>query len=200
MPALYVPLTAAVPTSAATPTAVEATLTTAPVTVQPLSPHTSSIPATALRIVPIPLVLICGYNTSLRTVFRGDHMTHEKLVRVTLLLSVPFNFIAAWGMLLPSSFVGRLMQLPTEVPITYAALLSYLVLIFGCAYGWLALSTVINQALLMVGVIGKAGVFFILLTLWLLALGPGVPVFVASGDLAFAIIWGSWVFTQRQPS
>lgn len=124
-------------------------------------------------------------------------MTHEKLVRSTLMLSVPFNFIAAWGLSVPSSPIGKLMQLPADTPLVYAALLGYLVLLFGVAYGWLAISADINRPLLTMGVVGKAGVFFIMLALWLTHTGPGMMVLVASGDLTFAAIWGSWMLRSR---
>ncbi len=127
-------------------------------------------------------------------------MTHEKLVRATLLLSVPFNFLAAWGIGIPDSFAGKMMQMPADVPAAYAALLGYLVFLFGLAYGWLAISTDINRPLLTMGVIGKGGVFFILLTLWLAQLSPGIMVVVASGDLTFAAIWGSWMLRTSSPS
>lgn len=120
-------------------------------------------------------------------------MTHERLVRATLLLSVPFNLLAAWGLGQPQSAIGQLMQLPTDVPAAYAALLAYLVLLFGLAYGWLALARPINRPLLLLGVSGKAGVFCIMLGLWLVGASPGMLVAVATGDLALAAIWGSWL-------
>ncbi len=120
-------------------------------------------------------------------------MTHERLVRATLLLSVPFNLLAAWGLGQPQSAMGQLMQLPADVPAAYAALLAYLVLLFGLAYGWMGLARSINRPLLLLGVSGKAGVFFIMLGLWLVGASPGMLVAVASGDLALATIWGSWL-------
>ncbi len=125
-------------------------------------------------------------------------MTHERLVRTTLLLSVPFNLLAAWGLGQPQSVIGRLMQLPGDVPAAYAALLAYLVLLFGLAYGWLGLAREINRPLLLFGVTGKAGVFAIMLALWLAQLSPGMLVGVACGDLALATIWGSWLLRTQE--
>ena len=125
-------------------------------------------------------------------------MITEQWVRGTLWLSFPFNLIAAYGLFLPASFVGQLIGLPTEVPLAYAALLSYMVLVFGFVYAWLATNAVINKPLLFVGCVGKGGVFLITGVLCLLGAAPGAAVLVASGDLAFATIWGLWLWNTRQ--
>jgi glucan phosphoethanolaminetransferase (alkaline phosphatase superfamily) len=120
-------------------------------------------------------------------------MINEKLVRATLWIAVPFNFTAAYALLLPGSMLGQLFGLPPEVPLVYPALLSFLVFGFGVVYMWLAVQRSIDRPLLAVLALGKAGVFIIVLALWLMGEGPGRGVLVATGDLVFAVIWGHWL-------
>lgn len=124
-------------------------------------------------------------------------MTHEKWVRTTLALSVPFNFIAAYGLWQPTTVVGQILQAPAEVPAVYAALLAYLIALFGVFYGYMAQENEITRPLLFAGVTGKTGVFVILALLWLQGEAPFLMFLVSWGDLAFAGIWGSWLWRTR---
>lgn len=120
-------------------------------------------------------------------------MIDESLIRITLWLSVPFNVVAATALFLPASKLGRMMALPREAAALYTAMLGYFVLLFAGVYAWLASSAVINTELLGLGVIGKAGVFVIVFVLWRRGAGAWQGVLVASGDLAFALLWGAWL-------
>lgn len=124
---------------------------------------------------------------------REQTVINEQLVRISLWISVPFNFLAAYAVLLPGSALGQLIGLPPDVPLIYAALLSFMVGAFGCVYAWLASRPLMNKPVLAIGAIGKTGVFVIALALWLMGEGPGGVVFVATGDLAFATLWVMWL-------
>jgi hypothetical protein len=119
-----------------------------------------------------------------------------QLVRYTLWASAPFNVLAAYMLAFPSSALGRLVELPADVPPAYAALLSFMVLLFGAAYAWLASQPEIHRPLLGVGAIGKAGVFAITVMLWLSDHGSGRMVLLACGDLGFATLWFRWLLGQ----
>ena len=120
-------------------------------------------------------------------------MVSTKILRYSLWASFPFNLVAAVILVLPGSGVGQFAGLPTDVPVLYTATLAFLVCLFGFAYAWLAMQPEIDRPLLTVSAIGQAGVFLIALVLWLLDLGSGRMTFVASADLAFAVLWISWL-------
>ncbi len=119
------------------------------------------------------------------------------LVRWSLWASFPFNLVAAYALAWPSSVVGRLMGLPEQVDPIYAALCGSMIAGFGFVYAWLAIQPKLDQPLLWLGAIGKAGVFVLAFTLWLSQSGPGATVVVACGDLAFATLWFWWLLSRR---
>lgn len=124
-------------------------------------------------------------------------MALENWVRKTLWLSAPFNFIAAYGLWQPGSVIGQLLQAPTEVPVIYAALLGYIIALFGIFYAYMAQQKTISRPLLLAGASGKAGVFVILGWLWAAGQAPLLMFLVSWGDLAFASIWGAWLWQSR---
>ena len=113
-------------------------------------------------------------------------------LRTTLWLSTVFNLVAALIFLLPQTAVGQLLGLPPSPSPVYMALGAYFVALFGVAYGWLARQPEINKPLLMMGIVGKMGVFVI--ALFLLFRGDvNVLLFlVACIDLTFASLWLWW--------
>jgi len=119
-----------------------------------------------------------------------------QLIRNSLWASAPFNMLAAYVLAFPSSALGRLVELPADVPLAYAALLSFMVLLFGAVYAWLASQPEIDRPLVAVAAIGKAGVFAIAVMLWLSDNGSGRMVLLACGDLGFASLWLSWLLGQ----
>lgn len=124
-------------------------------------------------------------------------MINEKLVRVTLGVSAPFNFMAACLVVMPGSPIGQIMGLPAIVPIVYSAILGFLIFLFGCVYAWMALQETINRPLLAIATLGKAGVVCIVMGLWLSGQAAGQLAFLTVGDLVFALIWGSWILRAR---
>jgi len=117
----------------------------------------------------------------------------DRLTRVTLGLSCPFNLVAAALLAAPDSAIGQLLGLPTPVPALYRGLTALLIAAFGLAYGWLALQPRLVRPFVAFGALGKAAVFALALALWLLGETPlGVPA-LAVGDLVFAVIWLRWL-------
>lgn len=123
----------------------------------------------------------------------------ERVLRASLWLACPFNLLAAAIVLLPGSWLGQLYGLPADVPPLYAALTAMFIALFGGAYLWLAVSRTIDRALLALGAIGKLAAFGLSAVLALSGQAP-VPVALAAlGDLAFALVWLTWLRSGRQP-
>jgi len=119
------------------------------------------------------------------------------VVRATLWLSFPFNLVAAWILVRPSSDLGQLIGVPAQVPSLYSLVVGFLVCEFGVTYAWLALQKHIHRPLLVFCAIGKSGVFAIVLLLWLTADAAGRLVLMASGDLVLALVWFAWLFNSQ---
>jgi hypothetical protein len=124
----------------------------------------------------------------------------DKFVRGALWVSVVYNFGGALLFAFPSSPPGQLAGLPTPVAPIYGALLAFFVVLFGGAYAWLARQPAIDRPLVALAAIGKAGVFTVIFTFWLLGEAPGRGVLAAAGDLVLAGIFAWWLLGARQPS
>jgi len=121
----------------------------------------------------------------------------DKVLRSALWISVVYNTGGALLFAFPSSPVGELAGLPTPVPRIYPLLLAYFVILFAGAYAWLALQPAIDRPLVGLAAIGKAGVFVVIVTFWLLGEVPGRGVLAASGDLVLAGIFAWWLVGAR---
>jgi len=122
----------------------------------------------------------------------------DKVLRGALWVSVVYNVGAALLFAFPSSPLGQFAGLPTPVPPIYGALLAFFVVLFGGAYAWLARQTNIDRPLVALAAIGKAGVFAVLVTFWLLGEAPGRGVLAAAGDLVLAGIFAWWLLGAQQ--
>lgn len=118
-------------------------------------------------------------------------------VRISLALSAPFNAGAAALLAFPQSAAARALGLAAEVPPLHAYLLGYMVLAFGVVYLWQALRDEPHRPLLLVSALAKAGVFFIVVGLWLANAAPGLAALMSCGDLAFALLWLAWLWQSR---
>ncbi len=127
-------------------------------------------------------------------------MTHLKLIRATLLISAPYNFIASYMLVFPDSALGQFIGLPESVPVLYATLLSFIVFLFGLVYAWMALQEQIDRSLLTLAAIAKAGMFIIAVLLWFNDYGTARGVLIVVPDLIFALIWGWWLIRRRSKS
>jgi hypothetical protein len=114
-------------------------------------------------------------------------------LRGALWVSVAYNGGGALLFAFPSSPLGQLAGLPAPVPPIYAALVAFFVILFGGAYAWLARQPAIDRPLVALAAIGKAGVFALLVTFWLLGEAPGRGVLAAIGDLVLAGIFAWWL-------
>ena len=120
-------------------------------------------------------------------------MTPDKVIRIALWMSVPFNFVAAYSAANPASFMGQLMGLPFEAPAIYTVLLAWFVLIFGVAYGWLAMQKQVNRVLVGFAAYAKTGVFALVAMLWVAGQCKGITVLFVTGDLLFAGVFFWWL-------
>ena len=118
---------------------------------------------------------------------------NELLVGGSLIFSAPFNWGAALIILLPQSLPGQWLGLPAA-PTLYAALLAFLVAVFGGADLWAGWrSQPISRVVLCMGSFGKIGVFVI--TAGLAAVGSASLslLAVAVVDLVLGVLWVWWL-------
>ena len=124
---------------------------------------------------------------------------HEANIRRTIWATVPFNFVAALAFGFPTSWLGRLFELP-DAHVMYRAFVGFLVALFGVMYAWLAAQRVIHRRLLTLGAAGKIGVFVIAVTLFL-ADSVSLPIVAAaSGDFALGSLWLAWMRLDNHAS
>lgn len=121
-------------------------------------------------------------------------------IRLSLALSAPFNAVAAGLLAFPQSAPARALGLAAEVPLLHAYLLGFVVLAFGIVYAWQAAQVEPHRPLLWVCALGKAGVFCIVTGLWLANAAPGLIALMACGDLAFALLWLTWLLKTADRS
>lgn len=121
----------------------------------------------------------------------------DRIVRITLWISVPFNITVAVMLLFPASPPSALLGLPPDVPMLYAALSALFVFMFGLAYAWMATRPVIPRELLGFSGICKSSVFVMALILWALGHDDGRTALTAVGDLLLAAVWIRWLLATR---
>lgn len=97
----------------------------------------------------------------------------------------------------PANALGGFLSLAPDPGTVHALLIGFLLALFGCTYAWLARRPVIDRPLLGFFAIGKSGAFLLALALWLVGVGSGALVALASGDLALASLWFWWLFATR---
>ncbi len=124
-------------------------------------------------------------------------MTRVALVRSSLWASFAFNLIAAYILANPTSSAGVIFGLAAGTDLLYRALVGYLVAVFGLSYAWLAMQSNPHQPLLVLGAVGKAGVFLIATWLWLSDAASAALVGLASGDLALSLFWAWSLIVSR---
>jgi hypothetical protein len=116
-------------------------------------------------------------------------MDREQILRRALGIAAVFNAGGAMLFAFPANALGEMAGLPAAVPAVYRALVALFVLLFGGAYGWLAVQPTINRPFVAFGAIGKASAFFLVFVLWIAGEVPARGVATISGDLAFAALF-----------
>jgi hypothetical protein len=114
-------------------------------------------------------------------------------LRRTLWLSAAFNVFGAALFALPASPLGQQIGLPADVPLLYRTVLTFFILLFGGCYVWLALQPIVHRPLLALAAIGKFGVFWIVLVLWLIDEATLRGLIAAIGDLVLASCFAWWL-------
>lgn len=120
------------------------------------------------------------------------------MLRLALKISVPFNFLAAYAISTPSSWVGQLMGLSASHDVLNASILSLLIALFGMLYAWLSVQKKIDRPLVCFSGLAKAGVFIIVFLVWVQGSASGMTVLFTVGDLLFAAVFLGWVMTTRE--
>jgi len=121
----------------------------------------------------------------------------DQLMRRLLWASVPLNAAAALAFTFPAS-LGRIADLPLPVPPLYGALIGFFVLLFGGTYAWLALQPAIDRPMVALAAIGKAGVFALVLALWLAGAASGLFALLMTADLVLAALFARWLLSSRE--
>ena len=122
---------------------------------------------------------------------------NESLIRASLIFSAPFNWGAAALILLPQSPPGQLLGLPPAPPL-YAALLAFLVAVFGVAYLWAGWrSQPVSPVVLCMGGFGKIGVFGIAAVLAAVGQTSLGMLSVTVVDLLLGGFWVWWLLRGR---
>lgn len=122
-------------------------------------------------------------------------MDRDRIVRIALGVSVFFNLFGAALFAFPASPLGEFVGLPDAVPVIYRGVVAFFVVLFGGAYGWLALQPVIDRPMVGLAAIGKGGFFALVIIFFFLGEATGLALGAAAGDLLFAGIFGWWVWS-----
>ena len=114
-------------------------------------------------------------------------MSSESLVRLTLRISMPLNFIAAYYFAFPAY----------DTPALYMTLSTMTVAFFGCIYLWISLQPNVFQPLLFVSAVGKLGFFATGAYLWSSGQVAPVLMIILIGDLIMGVMWLSAIYSNR---
>ena len=113
----------------------------------------------------------------------------ERLVRLSLWVTAPFNLAAGAVFAWPASALGQMLTLPVDVPAFYALFSGGMIFLFGLVYAWLALQRPLVRPLLCVGACGKLMAVTITTALYLSGSVSGLFATFLAGDLVFVILW-----------
>lgn len=127
-------------------------------------------------------------------------MILQSIVRASLWITFPFNILAACIFAMASFMPAQLTGLPQPAHPLYALLCALFIALFGFMYAWLARQPTLNRPLLFFGAAGKSSVFLLAVCLWLSGDVAAQIVYVSTVDLALALLWFSWLYSQRDAS
>ena len=127
-------------------------------------------------------------------------MIKESHVKITLLISVVFNFSAAYLMAFPAASLSQKAGLPGDVPLLYSNLISFVIVYFGMLYAWLAVQPQIERHLLFLGGLGKVLFFAVVFLTFIFGHVSLAFTSLTVGDLIFGCIWLHWLNSTRSVS
>ena len=119
-------------------------------------------------------------------------MERSSWIERVLWTAAVFNLGGMMLFAFPDS-VGQLAGLPAPVEPVYSSLIALFVLMFGGAYAWAAADPEVRRPLVLLGAIGKAGAFTVVLVCWFLGEASSLSLGAMSGDLVFAAIFAWWL-------
>lgn len=118
-------------------------------------------------------------------------------LRVTLVVAALMTALGAWIFAVPGSELGQRYDLPTEAPVIYRALLSVILALFACVYGWMSAQATVIRPLLWLGAIGKGGAFVAALVLFAFSQVSAGPVTMLVGDGVLSTLWTVWLIRTK---
>lgn len=124
-------------------------------------------------------------------------MISDSIIRKTFVFSIIFNITGALLFLFPSK-LGVLFGLPTPVPFVYSGFCALVILLFGGTYIWLARSEKINEPVVLLSAIGKAGFFVVALMSCIKGETSFQFLPSAAGDLVMAGIFIGWLMNSKR--
>lgn len=108
-----------------------------------------------------------------------------------------WNYTAAAAFCLPSSVLS-LFGMPTPVPSLYPQMAAALVATFGLGYHLVARNVTRNHGIVVIGAIGKTGLFALFLAYYLAGRLPVLPLVIVFGDLVFAALFVRFLLMQHR--
>ena len=117
-----------------------------------------------------------------------------RFLRVTLLVAAIMTAFGAWLFAMPHTALALQYGLPTDVPVVYKALVSFVLALFAVMYALMAFQSSLVRPLLWLGIAGKGGAFIMVLVLFLLNHVPASTVTLLSGDAVLSATWLGWLY------
>lgn len=109
-----------------------------------------------------------------------------------------YNWLAALVFVAPLGLAASLGVSPVPVGNAYEYIMCAAIAVFGLGYWWVAKAPVRNRDIVKLGLIGKLAVVAIAFGSFYAGTAHGVFAGLASGDLAFAILF--MIFLRRGPA
>ncbi|MEM8530586.1 MAG: hypothetical protein AAGF95_07075 [Chloroflexota bacterium] len=121
---------------------------------------------------------------------------YDRWLTWSLYASTLYNALGAIGLALPEVFYP-IVGVPTPTHPLYQAVTIMTVVLFGIGYFWLAYTGHRDRTFLAIAALGKASFFGIFVVCWLGGYVPWMAPLGASGDLVFAVLFGLWLWENR---
>lgn len=118
-------------------------------------------------------------------------MIHSRLFRIAAF----WNYTAAAAFCLPSSVLS-LFGMPTPVPSLYPQMAAALVATFGVGYHLVARDATRNHGIVVIGAVGKTGLFALCLAHYLTGRLPLLPLVIVFSDVVFAALFVRFLLTE----
>jgi hypothetical protein len=116
-------------------------------------------------------------------------------MRAALFATAGMNIVAAGGFLPAAGSIRARAGFPESGEPFYLVTVAIFVLTFGLAYLWAAVAGRAERFFITVAAAGKLSFFGLVVSFWAFGDLPARAPLVAAGDLMFAVLFFTWVFT-----